>query len=60
MAGLLGNGPSRHVKVFREEFPAVIRFNGVLYMEEFDIDSNQHMFIEISEEVAEGLLRARK
>lgn len=59
MGGLLGNGPSRNFKIFRTHFPAVFRFNGKLYMENFDIDRNVSEFIEVSEENAEPLVRMR-
>jgi hypothetical protein len=58
MAGLLGNAPSRKFKIYREEFPSIFRFDGRLYMEDFDIDSNQQRWIEISEEYAQTWLKA--
>lgn len=59
MAGLLGNKISRNFKIYRTDFPAIFRFEGVLYQEEFDIDFNEARFVEISEENAERWLRAK-
>ena len=59
MAGLLGNRPSRKFKVFRETFPAIFRFDGELYQEEYDIDTMQNRWIQITPEQAERWLRAR-
>jgi hypothetical protein len=52
MAGLLGNSPTRHFKVYRTKFPAIFRFNGKLYMEHYNIDQNVKEWIQI--EVAEA------
>lgn len=57
MASLLGFKPSRHFKIYRSEFPAIFRFNGKLYQEFYDIDNDQELWVVISEEVAEHLLR---
>jgi len=59
MHPLLGSKPSRHFKVYREEFPAIFRFNGALYQEDRDIDANQIEFVEIAPELAEPWLRVR-
>lgn len=56
--GLLGLGPSRNFKIFRTEFPAIFRFNGKLYQEFYDIDEEQHIWIEVSEETAQRWLAA--
>lgn len=50
MAGLLGLRPSRHFKIFREEFPAIFRFNGNLYQEHYNIDTDSNEWIEVSED----------
>lgn len=54
--GLLGREPSRNFKIFRTGFPAIFRFNGILYQEHFDIDTNKHEWVEISEAQAQPLL----
>lgn len=59
MHPLLGTKPSRHFKIYREEFPAIFRFNGVLYQEEHDIDANEIKFVEIVPELAEPWLAAK-
>jgi len=58
MPGLLGTKPSRHFKIFREAEPAIFRFNGVLYIENFNLDANQFEFVSISEEGAAPWLAA--
>lgn len=50
---LLGIKDGRKFKIYREEFPAIFRFNGKLYQEEYDIDRNEHRWVEISPEYAE-------
>lgn len=50
---LLGMRDSRHIKVFREEFPAIFRFNGRLFIESFDIEQDVDQFVEVSPERAE-------
>jgi hypothetical protein len=59
MAGLLGTKPSRKFKIYREEFPAIIRFNGKLYQEHYNIDTMEDAFVEISEGEAERWLKAK-
>lgn len=56
--GLLGMRPSRKFKIYREEFPAIFRFNGALYQEHYSIDLNEHEWIEISEEDAKRWLNS--
>lgn len=53
--GLLGLRPSRHFKIYRQDFPAIFRFNGKLYEECFD-DYSQVEWREISEDGAIELL----
>lgn len=61
MAGLLGHRPSRHFKIYREEAPAIFRFNGKLYVEDvYHIDRNEIRWVEISEKEAMQLLNIQK
>ncbi len=57
--GLLGMRPSRNFKIYRREFPAIFRFNGVLFQEFFDIDNNETKFLGITEEAAKRWLLLR-
>lgn len=58
MAGLLGNAPSRNFKIFRTEFPAIFRFNGKLHQEFYDVNNQESVWMEVSEEVAKPWLEA--
>jgi hypothetical protein len=58
-AGLLGVTPSRRFKIFRSEFPAIFRFNGALFEEFYDIDANEHLWVQISEDEAQRWLKAK-
>lgn len=58
--GLLGMRPARTFKIFETDFPAIFRFDGKLYMENFDIDRNEHRWVEISEEHAMHYLRRKQ
>lgn len=58
--GLLGLKVSRKFKIYREAFPAIFRFNGQLFQEEYDIDAGENRWVEITEETAERWLRTRE
>ena len=60
MAGLLGNGPRRQYKVYRTEFPAIFRFNGMLFQEHYNIDTMEDSWVEITEEDAMRWLEAKR
>ncbi len=57
---LLGNGASRHIKIYRETWPAIFRYNGRLYQEHYDVDNDVHSFVEISPEEAERWLQPKE
>lgn len=57
---LLGTKPSRKFKIYREDFPAIFRFNGQLFQEFYDIDQNESLWIEISPEYAERWLKVKE
>jgi hypothetical protein len=57
---LLGNKPSRKFKIYREEFPAIFRFNGKLFQEFYDDVIDERLWVEIDEQTAERLLRAKE
>lgn len=57
--GLLGVKPSRNFKIYRTEFPAIFRFNGKLFQEEYDIDFDEDCWVEITEEEAMRWLEAK-
>lgn len=56
---LYGVTPSRKFKIYREEFPAIFRFDGGLYQEFYDIDANIALWREITEEEALRWLAAK-
>lgn len=53
---LLGAKNSRKFKVYREDFPAIFRFNGTLFTEEHNIDTGESTWVEIAPETAERWL----
>jgi len=55
---LLGNKDSRKFKIYREEFPAIFRFDGKIFSEGFDIDHDEIKFQEVTPEWAEEQLKA--
>jgi hypothetical protein len=55
---LLGLRDSRQFKIFRTEYPAIFRFDGKLFSEEFDNDGDLQ-FTEVTAEWVEQELRAR-
>lgn len=57
---LLGIGLSRNFKIFRTEFPAIFRFNGRLYQEFYDIDTDENLWVEINVETAKRWLKAKE
>lgn len=57
MPGLLGLYPSRKFKIYREEHPAIFRFNGKLFVE--GSDENGDFWIEINEEEAARRLASK-
>jgi hypothetical protein len=58
--GVLGMRPARKFKILREEFPAIIRFNGKLFQEFYDIDADKWCLTEITEKQAKPWLEAKK
>jgi hypothetical protein len=58
--GLLGLRPSRQFKIYRTEFPAIFRFNGRLYQENYDIDNDDFAFVQIDVAEAQRWLRAKE
>jgi len=56
---LLGNKDSRQFKIYRTEHPAVFRFNGIFYMEDFD-RHYEPTFIGLTIEQAERILNPPK
>lgn len=58
--GLLGMRPSRQFKIYRTEFPAIFRFNGKLYQENYIIDNDDFAFVEIDVAEAQRWLRAKE
>jgi hypothetical protein len=59
MVGLLGLRPSRKFKILREQHPAIFRFNGQLFMEDYNIDQNVDLWIPIPEEYAQQWLKSK-
>ena len=49
MSGLLVIKSSRNFKIFSLKFPAICRFNGVLYQEFYNIDTNESTWKEVIE-----------
>lgn len=58
--GLLGYRPTRHFKIFQEKFPAIFRFNGKLFQEFYNIDANEYLWHEISEQDANRWLQIKQ
>lgn len=56
---LLGTTDSRNFRIYRTKFPAIFRFNGQLFQEHFNIDTNVQEWIEITPELAEPWLKAK-
>ena len=56
---LLGVKPSRKFKIYREKFPAIFRWEGRLYMEMHNIDSDEIIFTQISPEHAARWLESK-
>lgn len=58
VSGLLGTTPSRNFKIFRTEFPAVFRFNGHLYQERYNIDTDELLWVEVDEDEVKRWLQS--
>jgi hypothetical protein len=57
---LLGNGARRTFKLYRTEFPAIFRFDGKFFQEEYAIDTMEQKWIEITPETAERWLKSKE